>query len=360
MIKISIPPLVLQTLDVFDVKYEDCLKCYAKKKMNEIINIYGKINKSYRDCVLDTINPDGINGKDVWINFKCIMSIMKKYRIKKDDVEVYNKFICKFLITMINNNAYSKKINLVCDYKNAKNVIKIISKIIKRFKLKRFIEDIIEDVINLGGNISWKNINVDDRLNLCMCVFDFEKNDDYFEIIKDMINNAMLSKNTELINFMCLWINKYIDNNNKINLNLNDYKSIQGMENFFLTIEFISNNRYYILLNKIEVYKNIVNKKNDDISIIKLYKAIKNEKCQYSKRIFSTTDFKNCIKGILNKVYEEQLFVCVDIYDIEPLTIYEILYHSHLNLNYIDDRGLKILGFDRQMMNILIYNKKHI
>jgi hypothetical protein len=174
-------------------------------------------------------------------------------------------------------------------------------------------------------------------------LFDINNND-YFEVFKSNVNNAMTNNDKELLGILkdyleCKKLKPYDMYNIKTN-NLIDSES--PIDTYFKNLDEVVKNRNFILLSKIQAYFTITKNNVYDVSINVLHKKLisKND-CVVLNRIKSSYRFKNYFRGAYSQVYslpkrsmediydaiksETENDVC-DILDVTPYLVSELLY----------------------------------
>jgi GTPase SAR1 family protein len=288
--------------ELFEKKFEECMKKFVKKDFDSIMNIYASLDSKKKEFYENKY----INNKNViyesYYNF-----IEYVYNNESSVFNCENLYISS-IFWQLNNNKYF----------NNQTIENYCNKILMLLKDVSHKEKAIwcNEIYKLNGIT---NIN---KKQICYICFNVNNNVIYYNVLKNLLNTYFTENNTSQIDFIDDLYKFHIDYDKTIrsNLTTNEYLAI-------ITDDLL-NDKYYLIKNKIDAYKIITKGKyyKKNILINEHIDAMKNKNELNLTRITQSVLFNELLESFLRKVYENIQMDVIDIKLIQPFAIEELLF----------------------------------
>ena len=316
---------------------------YNEITYNRIITLYNLLDETLIISFLNTIFKKYI--KMDWTCFKFLNYVYTNslnLSNATNIIDSYQILYLKYLIKIINTDAYSIYINLVSDC-TIETIITELSKCKEKYRL--YFDIFIHNVIFEYTNISTR------CKNILLDLYKIDNNSSDFIIIRTILYKAFKTKDTYAVKYIYEWLitnfEKYnsLRNNEIIHHGLVNNIILDDINLYLKNLKILINNKYYILLNKAYVYKILYVKdsiwmnwkshsnynNNSEIPLAHHFNYIKTQSLintQYNHiyiRILEISSFNDLINIGMYNIYENIAQPVNNINNIKPLHISEVI-----------------------------------
>lgn len=269
--------------------FEDLLKEYSLKKFINMISIFERMNTNTKKYCCDIFCKKEYNNKFYWQLYKFINYV--KYNI---DPKLFNELYIHYLFHMIYRECYSIKTNLVEDI-TLEFILDKLDGFIKRDILSEYLIDIFKH---------YNNNNIYNIYLPLLSLYNINNDPKYYDIIINILYSSFYNINNNNIFLIKTYIDEYFKVNNfNIIYNLETINNLDEMNNYLNTVKNIINDKYYIILNKIDIYYRSKDFKYN-IHIINYHNFINDSSLLYINILKILPEFINiineCIINIIN------------------------------------------------------------